>query len=141
MSVRRHRLVDCDPRWIMRIDPGRIEPIDSASRWVEGAYPPCGIGFACPEGHEDCRHSIPFTPALDGTPAASWYASGAIWQRSGDAFETLTLSPSIRREPVYASREAAIAAGALPEYIEPTHLCALHIFIRDGAIEFCGDSR
>lgn len=123
MSERRHRLVDCDPRWVNH----------------QGAL--CGISFACPEGHEDCRHSIPFTPALDGTQAPSWYASGAIWQRSGDTFETLALSPSIRREPVYASREAAIAAGALPGHLAPMMFCALHVNIVEGRIEFCGDSR
>ncbi len=125
---RRTRLVDCNPRWV-------------SGRYHGAEGPPRGVHFDCPEGHGGCSHTIPFTPALDGTPAESWQQNGAIWQRSGDTFETLTLSPSIRREPVYASREAAIAAGALPEYLEPTHLCALHIFIRDGRIEFCGDSR
>lgn len=119
------RLSDCDPRWV-----------------VTGGSPDrCGVSFACPEGHEGCRHVIPFTPALDGSPATGWQQNGAIWQRIGDTFETLTLSPSIRREPTYASREAAIAAGALPEHLEDTHFCALHIFIRNGQIEFCGDSR
>jgi hypothetical protein len=124
-AARRHRLVDCDPQWVSESD-GR-----------EG----CGVRFECPEGHANCVHVIPFTPALDGQPHASWQSNGATWQRTGDTFETLTLSPSIRREPVYASREAAIAAGANEKHLEPTHFCALHIFIRDGQIEFCGDSR
>jgi hypothetical protein len=141
VSERRARLVDCNPRWIISFDPRRVEPVDGASKWVEEVHPPSGIHFDCPEGHQGCSHAIPFTPSLDGGPAASWYTNGAIWQRTGDTFETLTLSPSIRREPTYASREAAIAAGALEQYLEPTHFCALHIFIRDGAIEFCGDSR
>ena len=123
MSARRTRLVDCNPRWAVR----------------DGVT--CGVGFDCPEGHEGCAHTIPFTPALDGSPAASWYSSGAVWQRTGDTFETLSLSPSILRNPVYASREAAIAAGADEKYLEPTHFCALHIFIKDGSIEFFGDSR
>lgn len=131
MSVRKTRLVDCNPRWV--ITKGRVS----------------GVSFDCPEGHENCRHSIPFTPALDGHPAASWYTSGAVWQRMGPSsefaetklFDTLTLSPSIRREPVYASREAALAAGCLEEHIEPTLLCAFHGFICNGQIDFCGDSR
>lgn len=117
MSERRTRLVDCNPRWI-----------------TSGCRDGVGLMFDCPEGHADCRHGIPFTPGLDGRDHASW-------QRTGDTFETITLSPSIRREPVYASRESALADGALPEHLEPTHFCALHIFIRNGQIEFCGDSR
>lgn len=129
MSQRKTRLVDCNPRWVTGRYAGRNDDT------------PVGVHFDCPEGHDGCSHAIPFTPALDGGPAASWYTSGAIWQRTGDTFEMLTLSPSIRREPTYASREVALAAGALAEHLEPTHFCALHIFIRDGQIEFCGDSR
>lgn len=101
------RLSDCDPRWVV----------------TGGSSDRCGVSFACPEGHEGCRHVIPFTPALDGSPAAGWQQNGAVWQRTGDTFETLTLSPSIRNAPR-----------------EDTG-CALHIFIRNGQIEFCGDSR
>ncbi len=126
MSERKHRLVDCNPRW-------------ASGRYHGAEGPARGVRFDCPEGHQDCWHIIPFTPALDGAP--SWQTNGAIWQRSGDTFETLTLTPSIRREPTYASREAAIAAGALPEHLGDTHFCALHILIRAGQIEFCGDSR
>lgn len=75
----------------------------------------------------------------DGTAHATEHGRG--WQRVGDTFENLTLSPSIKRNPRHASREAAIAAGCLPEYVDDSLLCALHIFIRDGRIEFCGDSR
>lgn len=102
---------------------------------------PVGIHFDCPEGHENCDHAIPFRPALDGGPAASWYSSSAIWDRTGDTFETLTLSPSIRRIPRHSSREEAIAAGRIPEYITESMLCAFHGFIKNGMIEFCGDSR
>jgi len=125
MTARRTRLVDCNPRWIT----------ESGGR--EG----CGVMFDCPEGHEDCRHAIPLTPALDGAAHASWQHNGAVWQRSGDTFETLTLTPSIARRPEYESVNAALAAGCLPEHITPSLLCAFHGFIRDGQIEFCGDSR
>lgn len=84
---------------------------------------------------------IPFSPAFDGSPTPGWQQNGAIWQRTGDTFETLTLSPSIRRNPTYTSREVAIAAGCLPQYLNDSHFCACHIFIRNGQIEFCGDSR
>ncbi len=82
------------------------------------------IRFLCPEGHEDCSHTIPFTPALDGASKPSPQQNGAHWQRRGDTFETLVLSPSIRC----------------------TGWCHFHGFIggssgqMPGSIEFCGDS-
>lgn len=128
-AARRTRLIDCNPRWVSGRYAGHDDDVA------------CGVHFDCPEGHADCSHAIPFAPRLDGSPAASWYTSGAIWQRTGDTFETLTISPSIRRNPTYASREAAAAAGALPELVTESMLCAFHGFIRDGQIEFCSDSR
>lgn len=125
----RTRLADCNPRWITGRYAGRDDDT------------PVGVHFDCPEGHEGCDDAIPFSPALNGGPAASWYTSGAIWQRTGDTFATLTLSPSIRRIPTYASREAALAAGARAEYLTPSMFCALHIFIRGGEIVFCEDSQ
>ena len=123
---RKHRLVDCEPHFV-----------------EDGHGAVCGVYFECPEGHDDCKHVIPFTPALDGSPG-QWHGKGAggvTWQRAGDTFETLTLSPSIRRIQRHTDRDAAIAAGCSPEHITETLFCALHIFIKDGAIEFCGDSK
>lgn len=130
MPTRKTRLVDCDPHWIIN---GRY------TQNTDGV--PSGVRFDCPEGHDGCMHAIPFTPGLDGAPAPGWQLNGAIWQRTGDTFETLTLSPSIRRVATYASREEAIAAGCIPEHVNASMLCAFHGFIRDGQIEFCGDSR
>ena len=127
MSERKHRLVDCNPRWGVDGSGGEHE-----KRWIT---------FECPEGHADCHHSIPFTPSLDGTPKTSPQQNGAQWDRTGDTFETLTLSPSIRRIRRHESREAAIAAGCIPEYITESMLCAFHGFVKNGAIEFCGDSQ
>lgn len=119
MSARKFRLAECNPRWAATD----------------------AVTFDCPEGHEGCHHTIPFFPPLDGSPPPASQCNGVQWQRAGDTFDTLTLAPSIRRQPSYQSKEDAIAAGCLPEYVMPTLLCALHVFVRDGAIEFCGDSR
>ncbi len=125
--TRKTRLVDCNPRWTCFT--GRdTDPVDA-------------LIFDCPEGHEGCHHTIPFTPSLDGAQRPVLQRNGVQWQRTGDTFETLTLSPSIRRLPSYPNMNAAIAAGCSPAYITPTLFCALHIFVRDGMIEFCGDSR
>lgn len=131
MSERRTRLVDCNPRWVTGRYAGQPGDDDV----------PRGVHFDCPEGHEGCSHVIPFSPAFDGSPTPGWQQNGAVWQRTGDTFETLTLSPSIRRNPTYANREAALAAGALPQYLNDSHFCACHIFITDGTIVFCSDSR
>jgi len=98
----------------------------------------CYVLFDCPEGHDDCRHAIPFTPSLEGVATPCEHA---LWQRTGDTVDTLTLSPSILRRPRYASREAAIEAGCIPEYVTEGMLCGLHIFVKAGRIEFCGDSK
>ena len=123
MSERKHWLVDLNPQWVENFyGGGKVD----------------AIRFDCPEGHSECVHVIPFTPSLDGSANAR---DGAQWQRSGETFEALTLTPSIKRNPRHASREAAIAAGCIPEYITDSLLCAFHGFITNGAITFCGDSR
>lgn len=127
MSQRKHRLSECNPKWGVDGSGGEHE-----RRWIT---------FDCPSGHKDCSHSIPFTPSLDGTVLPSPQSNHAVWERKGDTFETLTLTPSILRRRRHESREAAIAAGCIPEYVTESMLCALHIFIKDGAIEFCGDSK
>lgn len=113
--------------------------------WVEAGGVTCAVRFDCPEGHVDCIHVIPFTPALDGSDgAAAWHGvtgKGPTWQRSGGDLATLTLSPSIARRQHYASREAALADGVKPEHFEESLTCGLHIFVKDGRIEFCGDSK
>lgn len=118
--MRKHRLVDCSPSWATANDLT------------------CYVIFECPEGHADCKHAIPFRQSLEGGIAEQ---AGAMWDRTGNTFETLTLSPSIRRVQRYANREAALAAGCLEQYLDDSLFCALHIFIKNGAIEFCGDSK
>lgn len=126
---RKHRLVDCAPHWV---------------QYSPDPTSPDAIYFECPEGHDDCKHVIPFTPALDGSSRSrdqQKQGNGAQWQRTGDTFETLTLAPSIRRIQRYPSKEAALADGVKEEHFGESLTCALHIFIKDGAIEFCGDSK
>ncbi len=100
--------------------PGRKTKLsDCNPKWSSK----CGITFECPEGHPGCSHTIPFTPSLDNREGKSWQRNGALWHRFGDTFETLTLFPSIRKIPTNKND------------------CSLHIFIKDGEIEFCSDSR
>ncbi|MGE0362783.1 MAG: DUF6527 family protein [Vicinamibacterales bacterium] len=60
-----------------------------------------GVIFRCPCGNGADEHEcyVPFRNPLDGGPPADpggWNGSGG-WQRTGDTFETLTLTPSILR--------------------------------------------
>jgi len=54
-----------------------------------------GIGFDCPCGGDCGMVSVSFANPLDGGPPSR--KDGHTWQRTGDTFETLTLSPSIQR--------------------------------------------
>jgi hypothetical protein len=108
--MRKAKLVDCNPRWGTAYG-------EATTRYLT---------FDCPEGHPGCWHTIPFTPTLDGGAVTS---SRAIWQRVGDDFATLTLSPSIRRN-----------VTKNPETGEIFDPCHMHVNIINGAFEFAGDS-
>lgn len=112
---RKTRLADLHPafvRWDGREPGAEFGPADA-------------LRFDCPEGHANCVHTVPFTPALDGTPRTSPQSNGAHWKRRGDTFDTLVLEPSIR------------CSG----------WCEFHGFVggdggtMPGQIQFCGDSR
>lgn len=78
-----------------------------------------GVGLIC-----DCPCKcgslmcIPFTNPLDGLPPRD---ARVTWKRVGNTFETLTLSPSIRRIPHEGS-------------------CGWHGYIQNGEIKHCEDS-
>lgn len=78
-----------------------------------------GLMFMCPI-HEDCWVGIPFKNAIDG--GGPHEPERASWQRTGETFDVLTLSPSIR-----------VLGGA--------DGCEWHGFIRNGRFETCGDAR
>jgi hypothetical protein len=80
------RLTALDPRWYAHTD-GRAG---------------LGISFVCPHCHAKdlqdpfvpTRLAIPFANTLSGcTPEPN--ANGHMWQRTGDTFDTLTLTPSV----------------------------------------------
>ena len=50
------------------------------------------LSFRCPHCEE--RLVVPFANPLDGGAAPAW-AKGVLWQREGDTFGTLTLTPSV----------------------------------------------
>lgn len=54
-----------------------------------------GVMFLCPCGNHDENHQlyVPFANPIDGGAPLP----GKGWQRTGDTFETLTLTPSVLR--------------------------------------------
>lgn len=91
------RLTDLDPHWVgaggegisRRLPDGSSEPVPRRDG--------IGIIFNCPCGNhgETHRAFIPFSNPLDGGPPH--VSERPQWRRTGDTFETLTLSPSICR--------------------------------------------
>jgi hypothetical protein len=82
------KLTDLNPRWIGTGGEGVTrngEPVP----YQHGV----AIVFDCPSGC-GTKCCIPFTPTLDGGPPLR---EDHLWQREGDDFATLTLTPSIQR--------------------------------------------
>lgn len=83
------KLTDLDPSWVGAGGEGVRDKDGQPVPRRKGV----GITFDCPCGCTRGRY-VPFTNPLDGGPP---YNDGhATWQRTGDTFETLTLTPSIQ---------------------------------------------
>ena len=83
-----------------------------------------GVLFDCPCGNNDENHGcfVPFKVALDGSPGGHGEKG---WARTGDTFETLTLTPSIFRR-TSDCRGATNVTDPLP--------CGWHGFITNGEV-------
>jgi hypothetical protein len=91
------KLVDLDPRWAVDADI----VIGGVARHYENRHG-MAVSFECPccfdpaVGHARTRLAVWFENPIDGGPktddADKW------WTRSGESFDTLTLSPSINAE-------------------------------------------
>jgi hypothetical protein len=80
------KLAELNPRWIGRDGVFTDEPSEG-----------CGVAFRCPCktcAQSDRHHTIAvhFDKPLDGGPSRN---PKLDWHRTGDTFETLTLTPSI----------------------------------------------
>lgn len=88
------RLIDLNPQFLSSGGEG-VSQLDPAT----GKYVPAperrGVGVVCdcPCGCDQQLY-VPFANPLDGGPSVE--SKG--WQRAGDTFETLTLTPSILRK-------------------------------------------
>ena len=89
------KLTDLNPKWVGM--PGRVFSI-------EGKAVKVGLTFDCPcpacavPPKVGRRLAISFTPPIDPhmvLPGTTWAPSSPSWQRTGDTFENITLTPSI----------------------------------------------
>jgi hypothetical protein len=105
------KLTDLNPRWVGAGGEGIHNADGSPAEARHGV----GLSFDCPCGSDICtRAFVPFDNPLDGKPAIPGH-EGHTWQRVGETFETLTLSPSIQRVPMNCN-------------------CAWHGFIKNGEV-------
>lgn len=110
------RLVDADPRFYDWSPDRELNPQYADRPDRHGI----GLLFDCPIHGDHCLVGVPFANPLDG--GGPHEPSRPTWQRTGESFETLTLSPSIK-----------VLGGETG--------CEWHGFIRDGRFETCEDSR
>lgn len=116
------RLTELNPEWLRSGGEGVYVEARDGSMVAAPLQRGTGVEFDCPCGkkqygeHETDklfdyhRLGIPFDVALDGS-----LVRGGGWRRTGDTFETLTLSPSILRNPVRGG-------------------CGQHFYIQNGEI-------
>lgn len=105
------RLTDLNPHWVGAGGPG----ISNADGSPAPARSGIGIGLDCPCGcGAPCY--LPLRNPLDG--GAPLESNRDLWTRTGEDFATLTLTPSVFRNP---------AKGG----------CGWHGFITNGAVTPC----
>lgn len=86
------RLTDLNPQFLNSGGEGISQADGSPAPLRTGV----GVDFDCPCGNHDDGHRcyVPFANPLDGGPGLHGERG---WQRTGETFEALTLTPSILR--------------------------------------------
>jgi hypothetical protein len=85
---------------LKELDPVFLDSGGDGVTMADGSPAPrrtgVGVMLLCPCGNHDDEHRlyVPFATALDGGPGLHGEKG---WQRIGDTFETLTLTPSVLR--------------------------------------------
>lgn len=85
------KLIDLNPRFFSTGGPGITNANDEPVPERKGI----GLLCDCPKCGPKHLLAVDFKNPLDGGPPAR--SDGHTWERTGDTFETLTLSPSINR--------------------------------------------
>lgn len=85
------RLVDLNPTFLFHGGEGVTGPGGIPVPLREGV----GLAFDCPCGVCDIRCAVLFSNPIGGGPPVN--PDGPTWERVGETFEALTLTPSILR--------------------------------------------
>lgn len=104
------RLVDLHPQFLSTGGEGVTDSMTGEAMPVTFGV---GVVFDCPCGNSDEEHRcyVPFNNPLGPGPLS--IAGHRGWHRTGDSFETLTLTPSIFRRSAECIG-AVLAEGQLP---------------------------
>lgn len=105
------RLVDANPSWVGVYPDGDLDA-EPTRRGVM-------LAFDCPMHGDGCRIAVRVRNPIDGGPPVQ---GEPLWDRSGESFESLTLSPSIR-------------------VLRGTDGCQWHGHVSGGALLTCDDAR
>ena len=96
------KLVDLNPHWLIAGYREEGDVMSAAQHDINSEAAQkrhrMGVSFDCPKCERQYNHrlAVYFTNPLDGGPKVWRYGvEEFLWNRSGDTFETLTLSPSI----------------------------------------------
>ena len=85
------KLIELNPRWVGAGGPG-IQ--DKSGKQLPERIG-IGMSFECPCGNCEGRTYVDFENPKDG---GLRYGTGPHWRRTGDSFETLTLTPSLHNQ-------------------------------------------
>jgi hypothetical protein len=96
------KLTELNPHWVISGYREGDDDMTSAQHGINSDAAQkrhgMGISFGCPKCDKQYNHRLVvyFSNPLDGGPKAWWYGiEDFFWNRTGNTFETLTLSPSI----------------------------------------------
>lgn len=87
------KLVDLRPVWVGAGGDGITLADGSPAPERHGV----GVSFDCPCGACGTQCFVPFNNPIDG--GGVWDPTRSLWTRTGETFETLSLTPSIHRVP------------------------------------------
>jgi hypothetical protein len=114
------KLIELNPRWVGAGGEGVYNADGTPAEERHGV----GISFDCPCGKEECgKVFVTIDPPMDGK--GPWDNNRYSWKRTGDTFETLTLTPSILRVKGHTD-----VNGGWHDY----HNCGWHGFITNGEV-------
>ena len=89
------KLIDLNPKFLFHGGEGHYRKLENGEREQFPLREGVGISFDCPCGKCNERTILNFKNPIDGDEPISPYQP--CWERKGNTFEHMTLTPSIQR--------------------------------------------